>query len=191
MTDKNTKKEKNNEPDEMNPDVESSTEATKKDESKKTKKNASTQSQIQQLKEEKDQLHDQLLRKIAEFENYKRRTAREFIERVQNANENLITELLPVLDDMERSIEHARNSKDAEALISGSELIYKKFLSILEKQGLEELPAVGEEFDPDKHDALMQVENEEADSGKIIDQHLKGYMLNGKVLRHSQVIVAK
>ena len=164
------------------------TEDKKKSSSKKPNKSLK---EIKKLKEEKEQLQDQLLRKIAEFDNYKKRTYREFFDRVQNANEKLITELLPVLDDMERALDHAKQSKEIDSLLEGTELIQKKMIGILEKQGLETLLAEGEEFNPDNHDALMQIENENVESGKIIEEHLKGYILNGKVIRHSQVIVAK
>jgi molecular chaperone GrpE len=163
-------------------------EKKKKTSSKKPNK---FQNELKSLKEEKEHLQDQLLRKVAEFDNYKKRTEREFFERVQNANEKLITELLPVLDDMERAIGHAEKSDEVNSLLEGTGLIQKKMIDILKKQGLETLPATGEDFDPDKHDALMQVEKENVESGMIIEEHLKGYTLNGKVIRHSQVIVAK
>jgi molecular chaperone GrpE len=147
--------------------------------------------EIKKLKEEREQLEDQLLRKIAEFDNYKKRTERDFFDRVQNANEKLIAELLPVLDDMERALDHAEKSQEINSLIEGAGLIKKKLKDILEKQGLEPLPAIGEDFDPEKHDALMQIEKKNVESGTIIEEHLKGYTLNGKVIRHSQVIVAK
>jgi len=169
------------------------------EENKKVEKKKKTSSkkpnkylnEIKSLKEEKDQLHDQLLRKVAEFDNYRKRTEREFFERVQNANEKLITELLPVLDDMERALDHVEKSQDINSLLEGTELIQKKMTDTLKKQGLETLSAAGEEFDPEKHDALMQVEKEDGKSGTIIEEHLKGYTLNGKVIRHTQVIVAK
>jgi molecular chaperone GrpE len=152
---------------------------------------AKSTSQIKKLKEEKNQLHDQLLRKIAEFDNYKKRTEREFFDRVQNANERLITELLPALDDLERAIEHAEQDTKGDSLLEGAKLIQKKLFGILGKQGLEYISTADEDFDHDKHDALLQMEKEGIDSGKIIEEHLKGYTLNGKVIRHSQVIVAK
>ena len=85
----------------------------------------------------------------------------------------------------------AEQSNEVDSLLEGAELIQKKMLDILGKQGLEALPAEKEDFDPDKHDALMQIEKDDIESGKIIEEHLKGYTLNGKVIRHSQVIVAK
>jgi len=143
------------------------------------------------LKAENGELKDQLLRKIAEFDNYKKRTERDFYDRVLNSNDRLITSLLPVLDDFERSLAHAGEETNSDSLVEGFELIYKKMYSILEKEGLKSFEAVGEEFDPDKHDALMQQESKDHESGMIIDEHLKGYEFNERVIRHSQVIVAK
>ena len=163
------------------------------DEKKKTPKQRANKYlvEIKKVKEKNVQLNDQLLRKIAEFDNYKKRTERDFYDRVQNANEKLISDLLPVLDDMERAISHASQSKEINSLLEGAELIQKKMFGVLEKQGLAFMPAVGEEFDPEKHDALLQIEKKDVDSGKIVEEHLKGYTLNDKVIRHSQVIVAE
>ena len=158
----------------------------------KLKKRISTlNNEIKKLKEENAQLNDKLLRKMAEFDNYRKRTEREYLDRVKNANERLITEIIPVLDDLERSIEHAKSDQDLTGMVEGSELIYKKLIGLLEKEGLKSLISIGEEFDPEKHDALLQTENAEYTSGTVINEHLKGYELNGKVIRHAQVIVAK
>jgi molecular chaperone GrpE len=92
---------------------------------------------------------------------------------------------------MERALDHVEKSQEINSLIEGTNLIKKKLIDILEKQGLKPLPAIGEDFDPEKHDALMQIEKKNVESGTIIEEHLKGYTLNGKVIRHSQVIVAK
>jgi molecular chaperone GrpE len=155
------------------------------------KKSAKGSAELSKIKEENARLKDQLLRKAAEFDNYKKRTERDFFDRVQNANERLITDLLEVLDDFDRSLNHAEGKDNAKSLVEGLELIYKKMYAKLEKEGLKPIDAIGEEFDPDKHDALMQMESKEHKSGTIIDEHLKGYELNNKVIRHSQVIVAK
>ena len=147
--------------------------------------------ELKKLKDEKKELKDQLLRKVAEFDNYKKRTERDFYDRVQNANEKLIAELLPIMDDLKRALDHARQSKDAGGLLEGTELIEKKLKGTLEKQGLQPINAIGEEFDPDQHDALLQMEKDGVESGIVLDEYLTGYTLNGKVIRHSQVIVAK
>ncbi len=173
--------------------VNSKTQEDSQETEKKVAKKKSTKQQndLKKIKEENAHLKDQLLRKVAEFDNYRKRTEREFLDRIQNANEILITELLPVLDDFERSLEHAQDAENKEVLVEGFELIYKKMDSILEKKGLKPIEAIGHEFDPEKHDALMQIDSDSHESGVVLEQHLKGYYLNDKVIRHSQVLVAK
>ncbi len=150
---------------------------------------------INDLEKEKSDLKDQALRKMAEFENLKRRKEKEFLEHIEFANENLIKELLPILDDFERFLSHANQSDENEdtneSLRKGMELIYKNLMSVLTKQGLKPIESVGKEFDADLHDALMQMESEEHDSGYVIEEHVKGYMLNDKVIRHAKVLVSK
>ena len=167
-------------------------------ETKKKPKKTKEQKKIEELHKKVsdlevtvNQLKDQGLRKAAEFENYKRRTEKEFLSHLEFATEGLITELLPVLDDFERSLEHASKPENSDSLIEGVELIYKKLVGILEKKGLKVMESVGEEFDTEKHQALMQVDSDQVESGHVVDQHLKGYYLNEKVIRHAQVLVAK
>ena len=145
---------------------------------------------ISKNSEENEKLKDQLLRTMAEFDNYKRRTEREFIDNIQSAGKELIEELLPVIDDFQRSLQHA-DPKKADALLEGINLVYKNLMKVLSKRGLTEIDAVGKEFNPDEHDALMQVESDKYESGIITDEHSKGYKLNDKVIRHAQVLVAK
>jgi molecular chaperone GrpE len=160
--------------------------------SKYAKKIQELEEKIKQLEEENKALKEQNLRRIAEFENFKRRKEKEFLEILQNANEELIIELLPVVDDFERFLLHANDeNQNVESLKQGVELIYKKLMQVLEKQGLKPIESIGEEFDAEKHQALMQVDSDEHESGKVVNEHLKGYTLNGKVIRHSQVLVAK
>lgn len=164
----------------------------KKTSAKSSKKLAELEKKIKALEEENDRLKDQYVRKLAEFDNYKRRTEKEFLAHLEYANEELIKELLPVLDDFERFLKHAEEEEtSAESLKEGVRLIYKKMMGILEKKGLKAMESVGHEFDAEKHQALMQVESDKHESGYIVDEHLKGYTLNDKVIRHSQVLVAK
>jgi molecular chaperone GrpE len=160
------------------------TETAKKRKSSKTQDMAKLQDEVHQLKE-------QLLRKAAEFDNYKKRTERDMLIYLRHASEELISRLLPVLDDMERLHAHIDEKSEIKLLREGSELIYKKFIDILEKEGLIPLPSIGEKFDPEKHDALLQVEKPGSAAGTIVEEHLKGYALNDKVIRHAQVVVAK
>ena len=159
--------------------------------SKENKKIKKLEEKITALEEEKGQLKDQVLRKMAEFENYKRRTEKEFLAHLENANEGLITELLPALDDFERFLEHAEKEENNISLKDGVSLVYKKVLDVLSKKGLKVMESVGQEFDAEKHQALVQVNTEEFKSGFISGEHLKGYLLNEKVIRHAQVMVAK
>jgi molecular chaperone GrpE len=167
----------------------------KKNTRRKTKKNPSdskkTQDEISQLKNKNDELNDKYTRLVAEFDNYKKRTDKEFLLLIQNANEKLITDILPVVDDLERSLEHLKEGNDFDALLNGFKLIHKNLYLLLEKQGLKPMKSIGEDFDPEKHDALMQVENKKVKSNRIVDEHLRGYFFNDKVIRHAQVIVSK
>ncbi|MBN1407937.1 MAG: nucleotide exchange factor GrpE [Calditrichaceae bacterium] len=167
---------------------------TKKKKEKKTKEQKKIdelQTKIEEFEAQINQLKDQNLRKIAEFENFKRRTEKEFLAHLEFANEGLITEILPVLDDFERFLDHADEPGGKNPLKEGVELIYKKMYSILEKKGLKVMDVIGKEFDTEQHEALMQIETDKQESGHIVDQHLKGYLINDKVIRHAQVLVAK
>lgn len=167
----------------------------KKNIKKKTKKSIAeakkTKNEISQLKGKNEELNDKYTRLVAEFDNYKKRTDKEYISLIQNANEKLITDLLPVVDDLERSLDHLKEENDFEVMLNGFQLIHKNLFSLLEKQGLKPMKSIGEEFDPEKHDALMQVENDDVKSNKVVDEHLKGYLFNDKVIRHAQVVVSK
>lgn len=143
------------------------------------------------LSQDQEALKDQLLRKMAEFDNYKRRTEKEFIDNIQSASRELIEDLLPVIDDFERFIQHAEKEKDTSPLLKGVSLVYKNLMKTLTKRGLSELEVVGMEFNPEEHEALMQIDSDKHESGYIVDVHLKGYKLNDKVIRHAQVMVAK
>lgn len=144
-----------------------------------------------ELEKERDELKDLNLRKAAEFDNFKRRNENEQIQLIANANADLITEMLPVFDDLQRSIQAAQEKENFSGLLNGVELITKNFLKVLEKRGVEAIKSIGEEFNPEHHEALMQIESDKHSSGVVVEEHLKGYTMNGKVLRHSQVLVSK
>lgn len=158
---------------------------------KEYKKIKELEEKIHGLEKDHLQLRDQYLRKLAEFENYKRRTEKEFLAHLEYANEGLIVDLLPVIDDFERFLNHADKSENQQTLREGIDLIYKKMMSVLEKKGLKIMVSVGQEFDAEKHQALMQMESDKYESGYILDEHVKGYTLGNKVIRHAQVLVVK
>lgn len=139
-------------------------------------------------------LQDKYLRLYAEFDNYKKRVLKDQTEFLKYANENIIKELLPVIDNLERAIKHSKESaggEDVKKLIEGVELTLKQFTRLLNKFGVTELPSVGEFFDPTKHQAVSQVESEDLDDNMIIKEFQKGYFYNNRVLRPAMVSVAK
>lgn len=148
------------------------------------------QTRLDEAQKTLDGCRDQLLRKAAEFENYKRRSETEFAAIIKNANEYLLMSLLPVVDDFVRSKKSARESKDVEAINAGVEMIYNKMVKILEKQGLVPFDSLGKPFDVEYHDALMQIPREDVPPSTIVEEVERGYMLNEKVLRHAKVVVS-
>jgi len=132
---------------------------------------------------------DLFLRKAAEFDNYKRRNEIETSAVIRFANEDLISAILPIVDDLERSLKNSSDQKDS-PLFRGIEMIYQKTLKILEGQGVRPFETVGKEFDVHFHDALLQMQKEGVPAHTIIEEVQKGYMFHEKVLRHAKVIVA-
>ncbi|HTO93346.1 MAG TPA: nucleotide exchange factor GrpE [Bacteroidota bacterium] len=131
---------------------------------------------------------DQLLRKAAEFENYKRRTEAEYANTVRSANESLITALLPIVEDFLRSLSAAPPGDNP--FTKGVELIYQKLMAVLESRGLKPFEAVGKPFNVDEHDALLQVPRADVPPGTVVEEIAPGYRLNDRVIRHARVIVA-
>ncbi len=147
--------------------------------------------QIAKLEAEKAALAEKYLRLAAEFDNFKKLAAREIENRIRAANEELIVDLLPVLDNLERTLDNIPDKKEFKPLKEGIELVYKEFKKVLSKYGLEEIESVGKEFDYDLHEAIMMVEDKEKPSNTVVQEHQKGYKLNGKVIRHAKVVVNK
>jgi molecular chaperone GrpE len=136
------------------------------------------------------QLKDQLLRKAAEFDNYKRRTENDFLTFTKYASENVIVQLLPVLDDLNRSLKTGKPASGDDPFYKGIEMIAAKFLKVLLAQGLKPIDCVGKEFSVDYHDALLQVPRTDVPPHTIVEEVEKGYLLHDKVIRHAKVIVA-
>jgi molecular chaperone GrpE len=146
----------------------------------------------QLLREKIDELNDKYLRLYSEFDNYRRRTIKERIELGKTASSEIITDLLPVLDDFERAIKSAADSQDCNAVKEGVNLIYTKFTAILEKKGLKVIDVSGQDFNTDFHEAITYVPapTEEL-KNKIVDEIEKGYILGDKVIRYSKVIIGQ
>ena len=147
------------------------------------------QMRIEQLEQELAETKDQLLRRTAEIDNMRRRHHEERDQIIYDSNKRLLSDLLSTLDDLERTLAHIGSEKTAVA--QGMELLYKNFQKVLERYGLEPMSTEGAMFDVQAHDAMMEEPRADLEPGTITKEIQKGYLLNGSVLRHAKVIVAK
>ncbi|MBN2509850.1 MAG: nucleotide exchange factor GrpE [Spirochaetales bacterium] len=146
---------------------------------------------IEALNAEVADLKDQLLRKQADFENFRKRVIRDKEDSIKYANTNLLLDLVQIIDDFERAIKSSEESKDFAAFHAGIEMIEKQFVGTLERNwGLKRFESKGEEFDPEKHEAIAMAESDEHDVQTVLDDFQKGYMLHDRVLRHAKVRVS-
>jgi molecular chaperone GrpE len=145
---------------------------------------------IAELENELGDFKDRLLRKAAEFENYKRRTENDQLNLIKYGAESFIIKLLPVVDDFERTLQHIDNAKDIDPLKKGVELIYEKLMKILDEQGIKKIESVGQPFDVNFHEALMLKKDENIAPHTVIQEIEKGYMYKDRVIRHAKVIVS-
>ena len=147
---------------------------------------------LEKAQKEIEELKTQLLYKVAEFDNYRKRTLKERAELILNGGEKFITAILPIIDDMERAIENGTKTDDPEVLREGMNLIHQKFIKTLEAQGVSTIETENADFDTDVHEAVAMVPGMGDDKkGKVIDCLQKGYKLNDKVIRHAKVAVGQ
>lgn len=147
---------------------------------------------IEKLEAEKKDLNDKYLRLFSDFDNYRKRTAKEKIENFKTAGVGVIKDLLTVVDDFDRAIENNKVAEDIDAVKEGFGLIHNKFSSILKAKGLQEVEAKGDVFDVDKHEAITQISAPTEDlKGKVVDVIEKGYSLNETIIRFPKVIVGQ
>jgi len=138
------------------------------------------------------ELNDKYLRLYSEFDNYRKRTIKEKADIIKSASKDIIQDLLPVVDDFDRTMQALNDSKDIDAFAEGVKLVQHKFKSILEKQGLQHVEAKGETFDPELHEAVTKIPAPSDElKGKVVDVIEKGYHLNEKVLRYAKVVVGE
>lgn len=156
-------------------------------------KEESTISETEQLQNDLANEKDKFMRLFAEFENYKKRTSKERVELFKSASQDVMTAMLPVLDDFERALNHINEDKEAEELRKGVELIYNKLKATLEQKGLSKIEVnQGDVFNADDHEAVTQIPAPSEDlKGKIIDVIEVGYQLGNKVLRFPKVVVGQ
>jgi molecular chaperone GrpE len=147
--------------------------------------------QLEAKEQEAKSNYDRLLRQTSELDNFKKRTARERDEAIRFANEALVKDLLPVVDNLERAVAHASSGGNGKPLVEGVELVLRQFLDVLMKHGAVQIQAVGQPFDPAKHEAMVQVESSDHETNSIVEEFQKGYIFRERLLRPALVSVAK
>lgn len=147
--------------------------------------------EIEMLNQKNEELKDKYLRLVAEYDNFRKRTAKEKIELRDAAKSSVILDFIPVVDDMDRAMQHLGEVKDVEAIVEGIKLIYAKFTDFLKSQGVEEIVAKDMDFDTDLHEAITKFPVDDDKKGKVIDVVQKGYKVNDKVVRFSKVVVGE
>ena len=156
-----------------------------------TGEDSPAESEVEKLKKEVQSLQEKYLRQVAEFDNFRKRTAREKVELMQTAGKDVILSLLPVIDDMDRAEKQMESSQDAD-LKHGIHLIFQKFRNLLQAKGLKQMQVIGEDFNPDFHEAITEIPAPSPElKGKVVDELEKGYYLNDKILRFAKVVVGK
>ncbi len=146
---------------------------------------------LEEAEKEKEELNDRLLRTIAELNKKKKRVTREKGNLIKYGAEKMAFELLAVADNFERALEQAREANEIQSVVEGIEMILKQFVGVLEKFHIKSFNSVGEQFDPEKHEAMAQQEHAEHEENTIISEFQKGYFLNDRLLRPARVIVSK
>ncbi|MFM7222259.1 MAG: nucleotide exchange factor GrpE [Bacteroidota bacterium] len=149
-------------------------------------------SELDQLKADLQEQKEKFIRLYAEFDNFKRRTAKERIDLIQTAGREVIQSMLEVADDCDRAEKQIAKSDDVQHIKEGIQLVFSKLRTTLQSKGVKEMKTVGEEFNPDLHEAITEIPvNDEKMKGKVVDEVEKGYMLNDKIIRFSKVVVGK
>ena len=150
------------------------------------------ENEIEKLREEVDAQKDKYLRLFAEFENFKRRNAKERVELIQTAGKEVITSLLEVLDDCDRAEKQMNTTDDVQQIKQGVQLVFNKLRSTLQAKGLKPMESINTDFDVEKHEAVTGIEvADKTKKGKVVDEITKGYYLNDKLIRFAKVVVAK
>jgi len=165
------------------------------EEHKKKKKKDELIEELKKSLDEKGEANKTLQEKIlylqAEFENFKRLKNKEKQDVLKFGNETLVKELLPVMDNLERALDHASNTEDFKSIHDGVKIIANEFLKVLERAGIERVEALGKKFDPNFHEAFLQEEKDDMEPDTVVKEMQKGYILNGRLIRPSMVAISK
>ena len=149
-------------------------------------------SEVDQLKLDVEEQKQKFIRLYAEFDNFKRRNAKERVELIQTAGRDVIQSMLEVMDDCDRAEKQLQTSEDLQQIRQGIQLVFTKLRNTLQAKGVKEMKSIGEEFNPDIHEAITEIPvNDPSMVGKVVDEVEKGYTLNEKIIRYSKVVVGK
>lgn len=148
-------------------------------------------SELEEARAETARIKDQLLRTAADFDNFRKRTRREFDDAVRRGREELLRELLPVFDNLERAVVHAEQATDAKSVAEGVGMVLKQFADSLGRAGIRRIESVGRPFDPTQHEAIQQIETSDQPAGTIVAEVQPGYAMGDRLVRAAMVVVAK
>jgi len=186
------KKDKHHdEPNKMSEPEENKSEELGRDEKIDAELNDKSEGKIVELELQLKEWQDKLLRKAAEFENYKRRTENDQFNLINYAAESFIVKLLPIVDDFERTLEHIDDIDNNKSVKDGIKFVYEKLLKVLNEQGIKKMQTKGEPFSVDFHDALMQRKHDSVPPHTVLEEVESGYLYRDKVIRHAKVIVSE
>ncbi|MDB4107620.1 nucleotide exchange factor GrpE [Bacteroidia bacterium] len=175
--------EENNEHEEATNTAEENTQATE---------NETVETKESTAEEKYTELNDKYLRLYSEFDNYRKRTTKERIELFKTAGQDIMTDLVPVIDDFERALQNMDKKGDVKTIRKGVDLVYNKFKSTLESKGLKPFKSIEQDFDPEIHEAITKIPaSSDKLKGKIVDEIEKGYKLNEKVIRFAKVVIGE
>ena len=160
-------------------------------EEKAAKKKAKADKKQDKYKEKIEELEDRVKRQMAEFDNFRKRTEKEKAQMFETGAKSVVETILPVVDNFERGLQSLKEGEDNGAFADGMNMVYKQLMTELENLGVKPIEAVGQEFNPDYHNAVMQVASEEYESGIVAQELQKGYMYRDSVVRHSMVAVVE
>ena len=151
-----------------------------------------TITEIDQLKLDVEEQKQKFIRLYAEFDNFKRRNAKERVDLIQTAGRDVIQSMLEVMDDCDRAEKQLQSSEDLQQIRQGIQIVFTKLRNTLQAKGVKEMKSIGEEFNPDIHEAITEIPvNDSSMVGKVVDEVEKGYTLNDKIIRYSKVVVGK
>jgi molecular chaperone GrpE len=152
---------------------------------------AEMRDKLQAKEKESEENYARYLRQVAEVDNFKKRVSREKEDAIRYANENLIKDILPVIDNLERAVTHAQGGGNGKPLVEGVEMVLRGLLDVFSKHGVVQVPSIGSVFDPGKHEAMAHVESSEYQPNTIINEYHKGYLFRDRLLRPALVTVSK